>query len=398
MKRRQFMKTAGAAATLSALSYRRVLGANDRLGMALVGAGRRGRHVMGKLQDTGRVHVEMLCDVWDVQRQRSKAHLNLKDVRETAALEDVLANRNVDAVLVATPDHLHKDYSVRVLESGQHLYLEKPATLHFKEGETIRNAVQASTMICQTGTQQRSGAHYRQVKEKYFSGSKTLGDIVFVRAKWSDFGWQRRQIEPRPMPENFDWQRFLGPAPDAPYQWAHYDAWRNYKQYGAGILSDLLTHWADVAQWMLDDAEPMNAVTTGGIYYMRDDRSNPDTVNSILQYKGGWNLSFECSIMPVKNERASVLFHGTKAKLEIFREGFIFTPHGQEPQFTECKTDLDLEHAVDFLDAIRDNRQPAANIDIGLQAVRPSHLAVAAYWSGKRMSMNASQTKIIESI
>ncbi len=395
MKRRYFLKTAGAA-SLSALSYRRVLGANDRLGMALVGAGRRGRHVMRKMLSTGQVELHQLCDVWDVQRQRTKEHLGISSINETFALEDVLANRDVDAVLVATPDHLHKDYSVQILESGRHLYLEKPATLHFEEGRAIKNAVDKSGKICQTGTQQRSGTHYIQVKEKFFSDSKPLGDIVFVRTVWSDFSWQRRQIEPRPQPENFHWDTFVGPAPDVPYDWAHYDAWRNYKQYGAGILADLLTHWADVGQWMMDDTEPLNAVTTGGIYFMNDDRTNPDTVNTILQYKGGWNLSFECSIMPVKTKRASVLFHGTEGKLEIFRSGYIYTPHNKEPQFVKAQTDLDLEHVINFIDGICDNRQPSANIEIGLQAVRPSHLAVAAYGSGKRMTFNRDRTKIVE--
>ncbi|MDZ7721237.1 MAG: Gfo/Idh/MocA family oxidoreductase [candidate division KSB1 bacterium] len=181
-----------------------------------------------------------------------------------------------------------------------------------------------------------------------------------------------------------------------PYDWARYDAWRNYKEYGAGILSDLLTHWADVGQWMMDDSHPLNAVTTGGIYYLKDGRSNPDTVNCILQYKNGVNLTFECSIMPVNNKRSSVLFHGTKGKLELFRKGYIYTPHDGESQYIKRKKDLNEEHVTDFFNAIRDNRQPSANIDVGLQAVKPSHLAVAAYWSGRRTTLSADQTRIIE--
>jgi predicted dehydrogenase len=394
MKRRDFITSMGAMA-FTAVSYNKIMGANDRLGLALVGTGRRGRHVMGKMLDTGRCNLIMLCDVWDQQRHRAKQELSLSNVKETHALEDVLTNKDVEAVLIATPDHLHKNYSVQVVNAGRHLFLEKPATLHYEEGEAVLKAVRNSGKICQTGTQQRSGSHYKQAKEEFFSDSKKLGEIVFVRTKWSDFGWQRRQIEPRPKPRNFHWERFLGPAPDVHYNWAHYDAWRNYKQYGAGILSDLLTHWADVAQWYMEDANPLNAVVTGGIYYMKDDRTNPDTVNSTHQYQGGWNLSFECTIMPIKNERASVLFHGTEGKLEIFREGYIYTPHGKAPQQVEARTDIDLEHVTDFFDAIKENRKPSADIEIGLQAVKPAHLAVAAYGSGKRMGFNKDQTKII---
>jgi predicted dehydrogenase len=394
MKRREFIASMGAMA-FTAASYSRILGANDRLGVALVGSGRRGRLVMGKMLKTGRCNLVMLCDVWDQQMQRTRKELSLSQTKEVYALEDVLANKDVEAVLIATPDHLHKDYTVEAINSGRHVFLEKPATLHYEEGVPILNAVRNSGKICQTGTQQRSGSHYRNVKEEFFSGSKKIGDIVFVKSQWSDFPWQRRQIAPQPQPKNFHWERFLGPAPKTPYNWAHYDAWRNYKQYGAGILSDLLTHWADVAQWYMEDANPMNAVVSGGIYYMKDDRTNPDTVNSILQYKDGWNFSFECSIMPVKDERASVLFHGTEGKLEIFRGGYIYTPHGKAPQQVEAKTDIDLEHVTDFFDAIKHNRKPSADIEIGLEAIKPAHLAVAAYWSGKRMGFSQDMTKIV---
>ncbi|MBD3378614.1 hypothetical protein GF406_26540 [candidate division KSB1 bacterium] len=395
MKRREFVATLGAAC-ISAVSYQNIYGANDRLGMALVGTGRRGRNVMGEMIKTGRAEMRCLCDIWDVQRQRAKEELGIQTIAETIAIEEALSRPDVDAVLIATPDHLHKDYAVQTLQAGKHLYLEKPVTRYLNEGKAIQEAVQNSGLICQTGTQQRSASHYKKAKELYFSGSDLLGDIVFVRSVWSDFGWQRRKIEPRPKPDHFDWQRFLGPAPDVPYDWARYDAWRNYKDYGAGILSDLLTHWADVAQWMLDDPNPINAVTTGGIYYLKDGRTNPDTVNTIIKYHNGINLTFECTIMPIETKRASVLFHGTKGKLEIYRRGYTFTPHDGKPQVVERTQDLNREHVNDFFDAIKHNRQPSANIDIGLQAVRPSHLAVAAYWTGKRMTFNKEFSKIIE--
>ncbi|CAN5184726.1 Gfo/Idh/MocA family oxidoreductase [soil metagenome] len=397
LNRRNFLKASGGIA-LSAASYRRVWGANSRVGMALIGTGRRGREVMKSMLQTGNVDLHVLCDIWDVQRQRAKEELGIKKAFDTFSLEETLARKEVDAVLIATPDHLHKNYALEVLKNGRHLYLEKPATLYFEEGEALKKAVSESGKICQTGTQQRSGSLYKRVKEEFFSGSKILGDIVFVRAVWSDFGWQRRKIEPRPKPDNFQWERFLGPAQEVPYEWTRYDAWRNYKEYGAGILSDLLTHWVDVAQWMMDDANPLNAVTSGGIYYLKDGRTNPDTVNSLIQYKNGWNFTFECSVMPVRNERQSVLFHGTKGKLELFREGYIHTPHGEKPVFVENKYDLNLEHVNNFFDAVKNNKQPSANIDVGLQAVKPSHLAVAAYWSGQRMKFDEQQENIVSAL
>ncbi|MDZ7721236.1 MAG: Gfo/Idh/MocA family oxidoreductase [candidate division KSB1 bacterium] len=212
MNRRKFITTVGAVSFASA-SYSRILGANDRLNMALVGSGRRGRRVMSEMLKTGRAELRILCDVWDVQRQRAKDELGLSSVAETAALEETLARDDIDAVLIATPDHLHTNYAVQTLEAGKHLYLEKPVTLHYEENKTIKNAVKQSGMICQTGTQQRSSSHYIEAKERFFSDSNLLGDIVFIRTVWSDFSHQRRKIEPRPKPDHFDWERFLGPAP-----------------------------------------------------------------------------------------------------------------------------------------------------------------------------------------
>jgi len=397
MKRRDFIiGTTASALTLSASSYGQILGANDRLGIAVVGAGRRGRWVLNKMLATNRVNVIMLCDVWTTQMDRTKAFTKLGKVETVYNLDEVLSDERVDAVILATPDHLHTDYALKILAANKHLYLEKPVTLYYSEGPIIKKAVNdAGSVICQTGTQQRSGKLYQQVKEDFFSGSKILGDIVFVRAVWSNFGWQRRVITPRAKPAKFNWDTFLGPSPKVPYEWARYDAWRNYKEYGTGILSDLLTHWGDVAQWMMNDVNPLNAVTTGGIYHLNDGRSNPDTVNTILQYKNGWNFTFECTVLPIKNAHDSVLFHGTRGNLELFRSGYIYTPHNENPKYVQTEESLDEAHVLNFLDAIQNGKTLTAPIDIGINAVKPSHLAAQAYWLGKRVKFSADQTEIL---
>ncbi len=395
MKRRDFIIGTGAAA-LTAASYGNILGANDKIGIAVVGAGRRGRWVLGEMLKTNQVKPIIFCDVWDQQVRRTIYYLELGEVPMTYDLEEVLTNDRVDAILLATPDHLHKGYAVRILAAGKHLLLEKPVTLHYKEGDALKQAVANSGVVCQTGTQQRSGQMYQRVKEEFFGGSKKLGDIVFVRAVWSNFGWQRRQLEQQPMPQNFKWDMFLGPAPKTDYYWPRYDGWRHYKEYGTGILSDLLTHWGDVAQWMMEDTDPLNAVTTGGIYHLKDDRTNPDTVNTIIQYKAGWNFTFECSVMPIVNPHDSVLFHGTEGKLELFRSGYIYTPHKGDQVVFENNENLTYAHVKNFFDAIKTGAKLTAPINVGLNAVKPSHLAAASYWSGKRMEFNANQTEIIE--
>lgn len=380
MNRRQFSVGAGGAA-LSALSYSRVLGANERLGVALVGSGRRGREVMKAMLDTGRAELRCLCDVYDVQRRRAREALGMR-APETVALEEALARRDVDAVLIATPDHLHLDQTLAALEAGKHVYLEKPAVHRPEEGARLIAAARASGKVCQTGTQQRSGGHYRRAREEIFAPNK-LGKVVLVRAVWSNFPWQARRIAPSPRPEGLDWERFLGGTKKIEYEAMRYDAWRYFPEYGGGLLSDILTHWADVAQWMMGESEPRSAVAAGGIYHLRDGRVNPDTVSAIIQYPGGWSLTFESTVLPILNERPSVVFQGTEGTLDIARDGYVFRPHKGEAATVRAAGSLETAHALDFLDAVKTGRRPSADIEIGVEACRPVHLARAAYWEKK---------------
>ncbi|MFM8393419.1 MAG: Gfo/Idh/MocA family protein, partial [Acidobacteriota bacterium] len=333
MKRRDFVRQAGGAGLLTAASWRRVVGANDRLGMALIGSGRRGREVMKAFLATGRVDLRCICDVYDQQRQRAQTFLAEpgRTYPESIGHEEALGRRDVDAVLIASPDHLHLTQTEAALAAGKHVYLEKPTTHHFEEAARFSAAATKSGRVVQTGTQQRSGAHYRRAKEEIFARG-LLGKIVFARAVWHDFPWQRRKITPLPRPAGLDWERFLGPAPKAAYDWIRYDSWRYFPDYGGGLLADILTHWADVAQWMMDDSAPEQATVTGGIFQLHDGRVNPDTVSAVIRYRGQengpWNLTFESSVLSIRNERPGVFFEGTAGTLELTRAGYVFQPNG----------------------------------------------------------------------
>ena len=398
MKRREFIISAGAA-TFTAASYDRILGANDRLGMALVGSGRRGREVMRAFVSTGRIDLNCICDIYDVQRGRAKEGLikSGEKAHETPAIEEALGRKDVDAVLIGSPDHLHLTHATAALKAGKHVYLEKPTSHKFEEGQTFIEIVRKSGMVVQTGTQQRSGAHYRRAKEELFDKGR-LGKVIFARAVWHDFAWQRRKIDPKPRPEGLDWDRFLGPAPKVAYDWIRYDSWRYFPDYGGGLLADILTHWADVAQWMMGESRPLSAVATGGIYQLNDGRVNPDTVNAILQYKGGWNLTFESSVLPIRNERPGVFFEGTDGTLDLTRDGYVFTPNKGEPQIVKAEGSLEVAHVTDFLDAIKNGSQPSAGIKTGIEACNPVHLAKAAYWKKKRMKFDPTGMKIVEDV
>ncbi len=396
MRRRDFLIDAAKVA-VTAASYKRIIGANEKLGMALAGSGRRGREVMKAFLTTGRVSLHCICDVYDVQRGRAKEFLleTGDKVHETIAIEDATGRNDVDAILIGSPDHLHLTQTLIALKAGKHIYLEKPTTYNYDEGEKLVEAVRKSGLVVQTGTQQRSGAHYRRAKEEIFDKVK-LGKVIFARAVWHDFPWQRRKIDPQPKPNGLDWDRFIGPAPKVPYDWIRYDAWRYFPDYGGGLLADILTHWADAAQWMMNESRPLSAVASGGIYQLKDGRINPDTVNAILQYPGGWNLTFESSVLPIRNERPGVFFQGTEGTLDITRDGYLFTPGKGEPQVVKAEGNLDIAHVADFLDAVKNSSRPSADIRTGVEACNPVHLAKAAYWKKKSMKFDSTGTKIIK--
>ena len=167
---------------------------------------------------------------------------------------------------------------------------------------------------------------------------------------------------PRPKPPDLDWQRFLGPARKVPYDTARYDSWRYFPDYGGGLLADILTHWADVAQWMLNDNRPQTAQAAGAIYAYHDGRENPDTVNAIVQYKN-WNLSFESSVLPIRNDRPSVFFQGTEGTLDLARDGYTFQPNKGAPTQVAAEGSLESAHTSNFLDAVL-NGKPVSAIGV----------------------------------
>jgi predicted dehydrogenase len=395
LNRRGFL-CAASALTLSAASYSRVDGANSRLGYALVGCGTRGRYVSSRLLTSDRAELRCVCDVYDERRKSYREALHLSDPPfETSAIEEALGRPDVDAVLIATPDHLHVNLAVLALQAKKHLYLEKPIAHQLAEHPRLVAAAKENSVVIQSGMQQRSGAHYRRVKEEIIDAGR-LGQILFVRGVWHDFPRQRRPFETRSQPSGLDWDRFLGPAPRRPFEWMRYDSWRLFRDYGGGSLADIVTHWVDVAQWYMDDPRPFDAVASGGIYGANDGRENPDTVSAVLKYAKKWNFDFECSLLPVRGTRPHVAFYGTKGSLEISRTDYLFQPSRGAAVSVKTHEDLEAAHVKSWLDAISGKGTPTANLASGLSACEAVHLAKAAYWSGKRARFDATATRIIE--
>ena len=374
-----------AGSALTAASYRRVAGANAKIGLALIGSGRRGREVTAGILRDGRAELVAICDVYDVQRDGAVTALKLRQpVKQVVAHEEVLAIAGVDAVMIAAPDHLHHSLATAALGAGKHVYLEKPTVHRWPERISLADALEKSGKILQCGTQQRSAAHYRRAKHEIFE-QRRLGKVVYARCVWHNFPWQRRQIPQSPRPAGLDWERFLGPAPRIPYEGVRYASWRYFPEYGAGLLADILTHWADVAQWMLNDDAPQFASAAGGIYVLQDGRQNPDTTSALIEYRD-WHLSFESSVLSIRNDRPSVLFEGTEGLLELARDGYTFTPRNGPPELVNSSENLEQAHTRNFLDGITGEGKPNAPLQAGIAATRPVQMALEAYRTGRRIA------------
>ncbi len=385
MNRREFLYSGAAAAaaatrSMDARAYGSILGANDRVGLGVIGLGRRGSIVTGAFLGDPRIQIRALCDVYDKQtadfQQRFKDHTAGAEV--AVEYQKLLDSKDVDALLVSTPDHLHVEIATATLGANKHTYLEKPTLHRWYERDRLVKAAAQSKAILQCGMQQRSGAHYMQAKQEIFDAHK-LGHVVFARAVWHNFPWQRRDIPNVPQPPGLRWDLFLGPAPKVPFEMSRYSSWRSYHDYGNGLLADILTHWADVAQWLQGDAAPVSAAALGGDFQLKGDLTNPDTVSSIVRYKD-WNLNFESTVLSVR-DHTSVFFEGTEGTLDITRGGYVFTPNEGQPVEVKAAGPLELAHAGNFVDAIVKGAKLNAPIEAGIEASIPVMMCLQSYWS-----------------
>lgn len=389
MNRREFVAGAAAlgavsTAGMTAKSYAAIPGANGRVSLGVIGLGRRATIVcaQGFAKDP-RVQMTALCDVYGKMTEEFQGRLksHLASPATFVRHHDLLDRKDIDAVFVATPDHLHVMIGSDALAAGKHVYLEKPTVHHWPDRLKLKAALDRSGKVLQCGTQQRSGAHYMDCKREYFDSGK-LGKVVIVRAVWHNFPWQRRPLTNEPKPADLDWSLFLGPAPKVPYEYPRYTSWRSFPDYGGGVLADILTHWVDTAQWMLNDAHPERASAMGGLYDLHGYFQNPDTVTAVVQYKD-WNLNFESSILPLRDDHPTVFFEGTDGTLNLTREGYTFTPNEGQPVVFKSTQVLEAAHTRAFIDAVTNGTQPTAPLSAGLDATLPVQMCLKSYWSRK---------------
>jgi predicted dehydrogenase len=298
---RRSMVAGGAAAAMSAVSYARVPGANDRISLGHIGIGSRGRELAGvvaSLKDHHNVEMTAVCDLWTHNRERAAKEAESAYGRAPRAypyMEELLALRDVDAVIISTADHQHAPILKLAAEASKDAYCEKPMGNVLSELKAARDAVRERKLIVQAGTQHRSEPYQRAVRERIAAGA--LGDVSKVEIVWNYHGprWRGRPEVKLLREEDTDWRRWLLTKPERPFDPRLYFEFRLYREFSSGIPDQWMSHAADMVHFLLDDPYPVSVVAQGGVYRWRDGRENPDTFQALFEYPKGFLVSYATS-------------------------------------------------------------------------------------------------------
>src|SRR4051794_2179286 len=390
-ERRTFLR----ASAITALSYSRILGANDRVQLGAIGVGERGRSDMGKFQKTGQVDIGAVCDVY--AEQIDKAKTQAPEATTFTDHRKLLERKDLDVALIATPDHWHSAITIDALNAGKDVYVEKPLTLKIEEGPPIVKAARVNNRICQVGMQQRSGKHYLEAKAQYMDTGK-LGKVTMARTWWHGNGYHLRKAPDslKTQPSNLDWAHFLGPLKWRDWDPQQYWNWRAYLDFGGGQVTDLFTHWIDVVHMFMGKDNPIAASAAGGVYNYKDGRTAPDTINVLLEYPSEFTATFEATLAPgIRGEGVELC--GTEGKLYIDRSRYEFTPSGRNAKPVEVKafSNLDLDHIKNFLDCVKSRKLPNGDVLIGHRSAQASHLGNISYMQKRRIDFDPIREEIL---
>jgi predicted dehydrogenase len=397
MERRRFLTTAG----LTAAAYGRVLGANDRIAVGLIGAGGQGRAVWGRMLEQRDVNAAAVCDVFQPHLERaaamaSPAAATYKDFRQ------LLDRKDIDAVVVATPDHWHAIPTVMACKAGKDVYVEKPLALTVREGRLMLDAARKFNRVVQTGSQQRSGPHYAEAVDVVRGGR--LGKVAHVSAShirnvMPGFG----KLPDEPAPSEMDWDMWLGPAPYRPYnplRGIYHFRW--FWDYSGGQMTNFGAHDLDIARWAMDVRAPLKVAAFGGRYALEDGGETPDVQEVIYDFPA-FVLTWSVREMNAAAGRGFE-FHGTKGNLALSRGGFSLTGETWGPKENRKKmmedakreaTEQFMAHIRNFLDCVKSRRRPNADVEDGHLSATMCHLGNIATRLGRSLRWDAGREEIV---
>jgi predicted dehydrogenase len=377
------------AAGATAASSMRVMGANDRIRLGIIGTGGRGSHLIRMANLAGGAQWVALCDAWDERRDEAQKTLGA-DVAKYADYRELLDRKDIDAVIVATLDHWHSRMAAAACRAGKDVFVEKPMTSLPMQGHDLVKAVRETKRVLQVGVQQRSIQHFIEAKEKFFD-SGLIGKVNMVRTIWNANGGYLTPVPPgmEQKPAGLDWDACLGWLPKIPWDPKRYFNRFAYWDFATGgQTGGLFVHMVDVVHWYLNMRRPISAVALGGIYRYDDGRDTPDNVNFILDYPEQVNVTFEATITDmIGRESADIVFMGSGGRLNIFRSGYRFLPADSNKSMGEIRAPgtPEVAHMANFLDCVRTRKQPNADVVEGHYSAMACHIGNIAYKEKRRV-------------
>ncbi len=395
LNRRQFLGTT--AVGLGALAAPKlatgVLGANEKIVVGVIGTGGMARHHMSKLKGMN-VEFAAVCDVYEPNLAEG---MKLAGDKATpyAEHEKLLERKDIDVVVIGTPEHWHHKHLIDAVRAGKDAYCEKPMSWSIEQGAEMVKEVRKTDRVVQIGMQRRSSPTIHEMKREIFD-KKVLGNIYLVQAEWY-WKYPPNGVKNDELPGKLDWQRFCGPAGEQTFEPMKFRSWRFFWPFSGGNVTDQGTHLMDVVQWMMGVDQPVSALQYGNVYVNKPTET-PDVFCCTFEYPdfmATWTLNYST---PKWRNGWSIVFHGEKAALFLTEQGYrVFDqvngwenglPKPVREDMPGGVTDT-TPHLKNFLECVKSRKDPNATVEIGHKAVRTLHLANIALKKRTRAILDA---------
>ena len=415
--------------------------ANDRINLGLIGTGIQGVYDTRAALSVPGVQMVAACDLYTGRLDLAK-ELWGNDIFVTRDYRELLRRKDIDAVIIATPDHWHKKITIDALKAGKHVYCEKPMVQQWQDGQDIISAQKSTGKICQIGSQSMASLGNEKAKLLYEEGA--IGEIVmldFYNDRYSAEGAWQYPIPPDADPDTVDFDTFLGTAPKVPFEPKRFFRWRNYRDYGTGVAGDLFVQAFSTLNHVLSSHGPNRAQATGGLRYWKDGRDVPDVSITLYDYPktethGAFNAVFRINFIAGSGGGAGFKLIGTEGEMEVGqnsvtvkRSKLSMVPSGYSmTAFTEATQEKirqgyaaqDLEsrtaalntgsttweapgnykgahhdHFYNFFTAIRKKGKVIQDPTFGLRAAGAALLANESYYSGKAVGWDPKAMRMM---
>jgi predicted dehydrogenase len=416
IERRDFLKngaagialTAGGLHAAGARAHAQTLTAatGERIVVALIGTGRQGRGLLNDFVRQPDVEVAALCDVYAPNLAAATALAPRAE--KVIDFRRILDRQDVNAVVIAAPDHWHAPMTVMACQAGKDVYVEKPIATSVEEGRRMVRAARKYDRVVQVGTQQRSSLHFQKVVELIRGGR--IGKISYVRT-WN-YGNEYPQGIGNPPdgapPSDLDWEMWLGPAPKVPFNANRFgvapDRWSSFRwfwDYAGGMMTDWGVHLLDIVQWAMNVDHPQVVSASGGKFFLQDNRETPDTLQVTYEYPS-FVCTYEnreCNAHALNGQGYGIMFHGTDGTLFVNRGGYeIILEKRRENNAEAVKekvSDTGGAHVRNFLDCVKSRQKPICDIEIGHRSTSTALLGNVAYRSHRRVVWDGKTEQVV---